>query len=49
MSAETNQRKKPYEKPMMHIIELAAGEVLGTGCKVGGTTCTTTPTYDAGS
>lgn len=26
-------QKKPYEKPSLRIIELAAEEVLGIGCK----------------
>lgn len=27
-------RKKPYEKPKLRIIELAAEEVLAAGCKL---------------
>jgi len=31
---EKEKRKKPYEKPRLTTIELAAEEVLGVGCKL---------------
>jgi hypothetical protein len=33
MQNEAVQAKKPYEKPTLHVIDLAADEVLGIGCK----------------
>lgn len=33
MDRETKPARKPYEKPTVHVIDLAADEVLGTGCK----------------
>jgi len=33
MRPETVAVKKQYEKPMLHVIDLAADEVLGVGCK----------------
>lgn len=31
---EMKKSKKPYEKPMLRTIELAAEEVLAVGCKL---------------
>ncbi len=33
MSSEKSREKTEYEKPTMHIIDLAVDEVLGSGCK----------------
>jgi hypothetical protein len=47
--------KKPYEKPRLRIIELAAEEVLAVGCKTAGTgafglpTCRARPCVNTGS
>jgi hypothetical protein len=48
--------KRPYEKPMLRTIELAAEEVLAGGCKVAGggsaplgATCLAVPCVDSGS
>jgi hypothetical protein len=37
--SEAQRRRQPYEKPRLRAIELAADEVLSTGCKMvaGGT------------
>ena len=32
-SDEAKKEKRPYEKPVLRIIELAAEEVLAVGCK----------------
>jgi len=34
--ANSNNTPLPYDKPKLHIIELAAEEVLGVGCKMPG-------------
>ena len=31
---EKEKSKRPYEKPLLSVIELAAEEVLGVGCKL---------------
>jgi len=36
MNDKVIQEKKPYEKPTLHVIDLVADEVLGTGCKTAG-------------
>ena len=37
-SEETRKKlRQPYEKPRLRTIELAAEEVLATGCKIEGT------------
>lgn len=33
MSENNEQKKRPYEKPAIRIIELVADEVLAVGCK----------------
>jgi hypothetical protein len=33
MNTKVREEKKPYEKPTLHVIDLAADEVLGVGCK----------------
>ena len=33
MAEKSNSKKKPYVKPVVHIIEIAADEVLAGGCK----------------
>jgi hypothetical protein len=41
MTTEAKQPTKlPYEKPKLRVIDLAAEEVLGIGCKTVGTTAT---------
>ncbi|MFW6107390.1 MAG: hypothetical protein ACOC8A_01730 [bacterium] len=32
-SQPKRQKKRPYQKPKLRVIELAAEEVLGVGCK----------------
>jgi hypothetical protein len=36
LDQEKKKSKKPYEKPMLRTIELAAEEVLAVGCKLAG-------------
>jgi hypothetical protein len=31
---EENKHKKPYEKPLLRIIEMETDQVLGIGCKL---------------
>ena len=52
----THQTKLPYEKPKLRVIDLAAEEILGIGCKTsttGGqanpTSCLTLPCIQDGS
>lgn len=33
---QAKEKKDPYEKPKLRIIELSAEEVLGVGCKTSG-------------
>jgi hypothetical protein len=35
-SKAKREKRRPYEKPKLRVIELAAEEVLGIGCKIGG-------------
>ena len=50
-----NDDRRPYEKPALRIIELAAEEVLAVGCKAGHTpasgrpTCASKPCAQKGS
>lgn len=36
MSDKSKEKKKPYVKPVVHVIEIAADEVLAVGCKTDG-------------
>jgi hypothetical protein len=51
MNNEVIEAKAPYEKPTLHIIDLAADEVLGTACKsaAGGSACQAQGIYADGS
>jgi len=55
MRPETVAVKKQYEKPMLHVIDLAADEVLGVGCKATsggsatGNTCAASSCGEVGS
>lgn len=33
---KTQKHKRPYRKPALRVVKLAAREVLATGCKVSG-------------
>jgi hypothetical protein len=44
----TGEQRKPYKKPSLRTIDLAAEEVLGTGCKTGGETAVAVSTCIAG-
>jgi hypothetical protein len=35
MTEQIKKKKLPYDKPNIEVIELAADEVLATGCKTG--------------
>ena len=37
MDADKERKVKPYEKPSLRVIELAADEVMAVGCKTVGT------------
>jgi hypothetical protein len=43
MNTEKEKEVQPYEKPMLRIIELAAEEVMGIGCKSNSTGGYTAP------
>ena len=55
MSTEAEQqRKRPYEKPKLRVIDLAAEEVLGIACKTAttgasGTSCASGSCAELGS
>ena len=50
MSTEARPQKRlPYEKPKLRVIDLAAEEVLGVGCKMGGSRAERNNTCISGS
>ena len=55
-TAPEQTRRRPYEKPRLHAIRLAADEVLAVGCKLDGgpggpigANCTSSSCFSAGS